>query len=158
MSIRSYIARENPDGTLTGIYCHSDGYPERVGQDLLEHYADPARVDALLALGNLSALGPEIGRKTSFAEYYEKRLYTQCLAYHRDRDDPFERWYHFPDRVAATKGEWGRGGLKPEWGYLYQDGKWLVCGLMIPEEEREWRPVQTVLDERAGPRSPTEKA
>lgn len=54
MSTRSRIAVRNGDGTFTSSYCHYDGYPEGVGSVLAGHYTDPAKVAAVLALGDLS--------------------------------------------------------------------------------------------------------
>ena len=68
MSTHSYICRKNRDGTYTGIYCHLDGNPKHHAPILLKFYATDERVDALLALGNLDQLGPEIGRKHKWIE------------------------------------------------------------------------------------------
>ena len=49
MSTRSYICKENPDGTYTGIYCHSDGYLTYNGAMLLDHYNSRERVEKLIS-------------------------------------------------------------------------------------------------------------
>ena len=36
MSTRSYIGKKHNDDTFTAIYCHFDGYPEGVGQTLVD--------------------------------------------------------------------------------------------------------------------------
>lgn len=56
MSTRSFIGIMNPDGTVTGVYCQSDGYPTGVGALLNKHYATPDALRDLLALGDLSFL------------------------------------------------------------------------------------------------------
>jgi len=83
MSTRSYIGVRNTDGTVNHIYCHFDGYPEGVGATLIEHYANPNRVNELMKLGDLSVLGKFIGEKQDF----DKRVRDCCLAYSRDRGD-----------------------------------------------------------------------
>jgi hypothetical protein len=83
MSTRSNIARQNTDGTIDYIYCHSDGYPSHNGSILLNHYQDAEKVDQLIALGDLSFLAPEIGEKHDF----EDRNYDICMAYGRDREE-----------------------------------------------------------------------
>jgi hypothetical protein len=83
MATRSTIAKLNPDGTVTSIYCHWDGYPDGVGATLLEHYTDSAKVDQLLALGDLSILDNEIGEKQDF----DNRTKGWTLAYGRDRGE-----------------------------------------------------------------------
>ena len=82
MATRSFICRLLPDNSVTGIYCHFDGYPDWVGKILEEHYTDPEVVDGLLALGDLSELGNNL---------------TETVAYHRDRGDDLE-----PNRVYSS--------------------------------------------------------
>ena len=83
MATRSFIGRLNTDVSVTGIYCHYDGYPEGVGKVLSEHYTDPDKVDSLMSLGDLSVLGPELGEKHTFGEGVE----AWTVAYGRDRGD-----------------------------------------------------------------------
>lgn len=59
MSTPSTIARKNEDGTLTAINCNYDGYPSSVGTLLEERYSDPAKVDALIKMGDIWSLGNE---------------------------------------------------------------------------------------------------
>lgn len=70
MSTRSRIGiiREaNADRmVIESIYCHFDGYPEGVGQTLIDHWTDPKKVNRLIALGDLSSLGTVIGSKHDF--------------------------------------------------------------------------------------------
>lgn len=72
MSTNSTIAILNEDGTVTGIYCHWDGYVEANGRLLTENYNDEDSVRNLLELGDLS--------------YLEETLDDTC-AYARDRGD-----------------------------------------------------------------------
>jgi hypothetical protein len=51
---------------VESIYCHFDGYPEGVGQMLLDHWTDPERVEQLITLGDMSSLGSEIGEQHDF--------------------------------------------------------------------------------------------
>ena len=50
MSTRCYIAKQVAPGKYRTIYCHSDGYPEGVGQTLLSYYGYPEKIDQLLVL------------------------------------------------------------------------------------------------------------
>lgn len=86
MATRSLIGKLNPDNTVSYIYCHWDGYPEHNGVILQEHYNTPFKVDQLLALGDLSVLGEEIGEKQDF-DNYSTRNNSWCLAYGRDRGE-----------------------------------------------------------------------
>lgn len=60
MSTNCRIGIENKDGTITSIYCHHDGYMEGgVGERLVVHYTDEAKVKKLMELGDISSLGTE---------------------------------------------------------------------------------------------------
>ena len=83
MATRSTIARKVGD-TIQSIYCHWDGYPAGVGTTLQEHYTTDEKIDALMALGDLSVLGTEIGSKKDFDVSV---LHDECLAYGRDRGE-----------------------------------------------------------------------
>jgi hypothetical protein len=117
MATRSTIAKLNPDGTITSIYCHWDGYPDGVGATLAEHYTDPAKIEALLALGDLSVLDAEIGDSNDFAN----RIEGVCLFYGRDRGETGT--YAIPHMdIDGWLGVWKDSGC--EYGYLWAEGKW----------------------------------
>ena len=85
MSTRSNIGIINADGSVTAIYCHSDGYPSGVGKTLREHYNTEDAVRELLKLGDLSVLGEVIGEKHDFnAHDFDSKW---CRAYGRDRGE-----------------------------------------------------------------------
>lgn len=84
MSTRSNIGILNEDGTVNYIYCHFDGYPEHNGNILNECYNTEEKVRELIALGDLSSLGKEIGEKQNFDN---PRNRNWCLAYGRDRGE-----------------------------------------------------------------------
>lgn len=87
MATRSYIGVRNTDGTVDYIYCHFDGYPTHNGKILTDHYADMDKVNALMKLGDLSILGPEIGGQQDFDDRSTHNR-DWCLAYGRDRNEP----------------------------------------------------------------------
>lgn len=60
MATRSTIGIRHADGTVKKIYCHWDGYIEHNGAILQKYYNTAEKLEKLLALGNLSCLGPEI--------------------------------------------------------------------------------------------------
>ena len=86
MATRSYIGVKNPDQTVSYIYCHFDGYPEHNGKILTEHYTTMDKVNALMRLGDLSILAPEIGEKQDFTDRTTQNS-NWCLAYGRDRGE-----------------------------------------------------------------------
>jgi hypothetical protein len=108
-----------PDGTIKAIYCHWDGYPENNGKILMEHYTDPKKIEALIGLGSLSSLGPELGEKHPFDERHDE----WCTAHHRDRDEALEVDNHKNvDFYLCGKNDSCGGG---EWRYLWDGTQWL---------------------------------
>lgn len=85
MATRSTIAIENADGTVHQIYCHWDGYLSHNGKILFKNYQDRAKVEELIALGDLSVLDEEIGEKQDFDNRDREKKWT--LAYGRDRGE-----------------------------------------------------------------------
>ena len=117
MSTRSRIAIKIEDKILS-IYCHYDGYPEGVGNTLKQHYQDPAKIQSLMDLGNLSILRPEIGEKQDFNDYASQNR-EWCLAYGRDRgekDTEARTWYTANALVTNVKKS------DQEYLYLYDNG------------------------------------
>lgn len=90
MSTRSYIVRENPDGSYTGIYCHCDGYLTYNGAMLLDHYATRDRVERLITNGHLSVLDERIEPDPSLPHSFENRQPGVCVFYGRDRGEKFQ--------------------------------------------------------------------
>lgn len=86
MATRSYIGIRNSDDSVEYIYCHFDGYPAHNGKLLAEHYSELGKVKELIALGDLSKLGKEIGEKQDFNDRYSQNE-DWCLAYGRDRGE-----------------------------------------------------------------------
>lgn len=128
MGTRSRIGIHNEDGTVTSIYCHWDGYVTHNGRILMEHYTTEERVRELMALGNLSSLGPAIGVKHPFRnpngygtpayDEWEKQHHGMCTAYVRDRGET--------NAVAKTVPSGQFEGLFEEYNYLFIHGRWLV--------------------------------
>jgi hypothetical protein len=117
MGTRSTIAIENADGTVTGIYCHWDGYLSHNGRILQENYADEAKVRELIALGDISSLGEEIGT----AHDFDAAPRGECNSYARDRGER--------DVAARTEHNWRqfRAEHGQEYDYLFTPGKgWQV--------------------------------
>ena len=133
MATRSTIAIRNDNGTVTGIYCHWDGYFSYNGRILLDHYNDEARVRELISYGHLSSLGPDIGSKHDF----EKAPRNECNYYGRDRGEK--------DQHARTYGSWNAllNDNGQEYNYLFVPGEgWYVeyygdRGLLVEEMLRE---------------------
>ena len=122
MGTRSTIAIQNEDGSVTGIYCHWDGYLSHNGRILQDFYTTEAAVRELLALGDLSSLGANIGEKHDFnnAPYADTIAETVCTAYGRDRGER-----DVEARTCATYEEF-IDAIGQEYDYLFENGAWTV--------------------------------
>lgn len=134
MSTRSVIASTN-NGITRAIYCHFDGYPSHVGAILDTHYLESAKIDALIALGDLSSLGERVAPDEGEYHSYEQRAPGVTTAYHRDRgEDLHPAGMHDPGAFMKSPPDRGQ-----DYTYLHDGEKWLVrCG-------RGWRSVSDVL-------------
>lgn len=117
MGTRSFIAHKTADG-YRAIYCHWDGYPSWNGRILYQHYSDPAKLDALLDLGDISSLGTGLGEKHDFNDSGNDDVTT---AYGRDRGDTGTEARAYPTLAmlfAAANGCWA------EYVYVLENGRW----------------------------------
>lgn len=118
MATRSTIAIERDDGTIAMVYCHWDGYLNHNGRILYEYYSDPEKLEQLIALGDLSVLGSEIGEKHDFGSSIDN----WCKFYGRDRGEVgvgAKVYANFDDYVANHQYE--------KYEYLLgNDGVWSV--------------------------------
>jgi hypothetical protein len=122
MGTRARIAIENADGSFTSIYTHWDGYVGHHGPILFNHYSKTPLVRKLIALGDLSVLGPRIGRKHKFNSDPEG---TVCTAYGRDRGETECAAVTSPDLAALGALTQETGG---EWLYVWRlDRKWYAA-------------------------------
>lgn len=108
MSTRSFISKLNTDGTITGIYCHHDGYPNGVGKMLNENYTNPDKIKALFGLGDLSSLGPGINNGT--------------VAYARDRHEKFKLPVTYASLNEMREIVWNELGV--EYSYVWNGENW----------------------------------
>ncbi len=123
MSTRSVICKETLNKTYVGIYCHNDGYPQRVGKTLLEHYSDREMVEKLLLLGDLSSLEEKIEPDAAFEHSFYNPQGDVCVAYHRDRGEKL-------CAARPIKLEKARETYWAEFMYVYmQDGTWYYADL-----------------------------
>ena len=140
MSTRSYIVRENPDGTYTGIYCHCDGYLTYNGAMLLDHYATKDRVDRLLSYGHLSVLDEKIEPDPSRVHTFDERQPGVCVFYGRDRGEKFQQ------ALKVDLSEIDKPESWVDYCYVFgKDGTWryFKCG----ELDKGLQDLQDGLDE-----------
>lgn len=111
MGTRARIGIVEPNGSVTSIYTHWDGYPDHHGPIPLNHYTTEERVRALLALGDLSVLDKDVGEKHDFNNPPEG----VCNAYGRDRGE---------DEVSARRSASvdDLKAIAEEYTYLFRPG------------------------------------
>ena len=120
MATRSRIAIENQDGTVTSIYCHHDGYIGYNGNVLQNHYNQREKVEALIALGDISSLDESIS--TVHPHSFDNPSRGVTVAYHRDRSEDLNQ------RTDGSSDEFFKSDYE-EYGYLFtKENKWLVIG------------------------------
>ena len=136
------------DGKVRAVYCHWDGYPEHNGRILVDHYQDPAKIQELISMGEISSLGPEIGEQHNFdwsrtdPKLYEEKCNTYTTFYHRDRGESLsiKEFNNIDQFVDYFKGS----GC--EYFYLWeQELGWVVKGAYAA---LYWSGVNDVLDKQ----------
>lgn len=145
MGTRSDIIVHRADGKWHRIYCHWDGYLSHNGKILFDAYTDQKHADALVALGNLSVLGPKIGTKHPFDKpdfntpayaVHEKKYDGMCTSYIRDRG--LGNWHYAKTKAEFLKLEageigdtlqavWPDANTGTEFTYVWDQGKWYVA-------------------------------
>ena len=119
MSTRSRIGILNPDATITSVYCHNDGYVEGVGTALTTHYTNEAKIRALIALGDLSSVGPLVTPPKGVKHRFDDAACGVTVAYGRDRSEK--------DVSARTVKDFGEFIKEPEeYTYLWNGHEWLA--------------------------------
>ncbi len=119
MATRSRIAIEKANGKVESIYCHWDGYPEYNGEILDNHYTDEKKVQALIDLGDISSLRPNVEAPEGHS--FDCPDDETTVAYGRDRGES-----NVDKKVHASVQAFFNGDIE-EYGYLFtQEGEWLV--------------------------------
>ena len=116
------IGMKQADGSIRAIRRNYDGYVASAGVILVGWYTEAVKVEALLALGELSQLAEELA---------------DCVADHRDRHEPMH-----PAKRFASVEEYqrtGKGEMAADYLYLYNEGKRSVYGLY---HEQDWVRVE----------------
>ena len=149
MSTRCRIGIENKDGTITSIYCHHDGYPEVVGEILVNHYKTEEKIRKLLELGDMSSLGtepvenlrgwemPKAGTADWLKAYMESHSENQCVIYKtRGEDCPAKTHKDIEEYQRHSRDCWG------EYAYLFKNNEWFV----LEYDDAELKSVERVLE------------
>lgn len=142
MSTRSRIGMEfttvNGAHMVKSIYCHFDGYPEGVGQKLMDHYQDREKVESLIELGDISYIAPNM--TPSGPHSFDEPERGVVVAYHRDRGEEY-----CEPRVDASVSQFVSSDVE-EFGYIFtEEGEWLITNGSHDSSWREAVPLSYVL-------------
>ena len=118
MATRGRVGLELADGSILSIYNHFDSYPEFLGVKLVENFNTREKVEALVDLGDISALWTNLGWNN------ETLPETGPLPYSSRGED-------CPPRLDADLCEYLLAVNAEEYHYLFRNGKW-VCYEMNP--------------------------
>lgn len=126
MATSATIILKTKEGNYKSIYLHNDGYPDWAGKVLKNHYTTYEKVDELLNLGNLSAIGyqpvehPNGWNKDIFTLFDPKVMQENakyCISYaargEKSQEALTDQSLH--DALGGTS-----------YNYLYEDGKWYI--------------------------------
>ena len=140
MATRSAIGIKHGD-RIKAIYCHYDGYVEHLGRALHTYYQDSVKVNGLIAQGDMSSIGADIGDKHPFndrSEYIDEWIAQQCTFYSRDRGED-----NVDFRSFATEADFidYYDGAGVQFYYLYDHGVWYVS----KNRQNNFQPLHEVL-------------
>ena len=125
MATRAVIGKLQTDGSgIKAIYLHSDGYLEHAGRILAEHYKDESKVDELIAHGDVSSLGENIGVKFDFNDLKSFYKNKQCRFYARDRGEQHKHFDLLDSELDLIK--FAKNSCDAQYVYLYAYGYWYV--------------------------------
>ena len=121
MSTRSMIAKQIAEDEYLAVYCHQDGYLSHNGALLVDCYNTPEKVDALLALGELSHLGKDL-EAASYENAGRKGMDGVTVAYCRDMGEAYSKpvTYTLKELCSETPAAYQYVfTLEHEWKYHY---------------------------------------
>ena len=131
MGTRSMIGVMHGDN-CKAVYCHWDGYLSHNGRILQEHY-DSAKANHLVAMGNLSSLGTDIGEKHDFDCPYEfntpeylawkEAKAGMCTFYGRDREEEGQEFKTYTSKESLVE---HFNNVWAEFCYIMKDGVWYM--------------------------------
>ena len=121
MATRSIIGIVNEDKSITGIYCHYDGYLENNGKLLLNHYNNVGIINELMDLGDLSYLDKKLYSDNN-SHTFKNPQPGVCVAYGRDRGETNVDGVIYEDLGGFEDAMEDYGC---DYQYLFDNGKWM---------------------------------
>ena len=118
MATSCSIAAKMSDGKVGIIYCHYDGYFSGVGSVLEKHYLNQDKIEKLISLGNICALGESI--ECPEGHSFISPVNDHTIAYGRDRGDENQEPY-FSESYEGARIRFNRG---IHFHYYWNDQEW----------------------------------
>lgn len=112
MSTRWQIAAKLSDGRCGCIYVHHDGYPKYAFDTLTKFYTEQTKIDALIALGDCSFIGPKLD---------------DCVPYAARGDDLKDVCPTYGTDLRAVADEHQHGD--EEYRYIWDGNSWEMAKL-----------------------------
>ena len=136
MATRCRIGLMLEDGTVKHSYCHYDGYPEGVGETLVQHYNTEDKVKELVSFGDMSYLASVVHPEGE--HNFEKPEQGVTVFYNRDRGETDV------DSVVTTMDEYLSVQYSSCIDYLYVfiGSNWWVYNNF---KKNKWKLVKTFL-------------
>ena len=155
MSTRSIIAVMHGN-KAKAVYCHWDGYLAHNGY-ILQNCYDSVKANKLVAMGDLSSLGADIGEAHDFGRTMSDDMYADigcgvscskdCTFYGRDRgeeDTGYQTFQSLNDMLEAAEGRWA------EYAYILKGNEWFYTKRTVVQEDGEfvtiWAPLEFLKD------------
>ena len=152
MGTRSRIAVMHAE-VVKSVSCNWDGYLAYNGK-ILQQYYDSPKVNNLVALGDISSLGPDIGEEHPFSRFetdlsdeaYDELYGNMTTFYGRDRGEENVSWqvaHSFEQFLEQCQDS------DADYYYIIRDGIW-YCGTTYANTEMSnvLMPLATALDKQ----------
>lgn len=120
MSIPASISIMNSDCSLDTIYNHWNGYPDGLGETLIDYYITEDKVRELIALGNVSYVGRKLKPTTSNHSFYNPEG-DVTVALGVTAWQPNKEAIHFD-----TFEDYCKSNMIQEYNYIFNRSQWYI--------------------------------
>ena len=136
MSTRSLISIVEDDGSVRGIYCHCDGYPDGVGKNLFESWRNTDDIRAMMREGDASDIGDTLDDSEFFIRDKEEDRSERNSGFSFDPRDTLGEDDR-PDPAKVFDLLVGRGNEQgADYLYAHIGGEWYVRTNTFGSEHR----------------------
>jgi len=128
MSTRAIIGYKNPNGKITGIYSHWDGYETGLGLNIMKFFPNTQGVIHLIDGGDISQIDWKTGQPSYYAQRGSWRTWNEVnKCYDDNRGGEDAKWedvkpHTYKDLIDFI--DTMNGDNMIELMYLHDNGKW----------------------------------